>query len=122
MPSVLKQALKELCNTSPVLGAAIFSIEGLPFVSYFHAGTEEVAVAAIVASLHSASTQTVQELRQGTLKSIIVEGTTGKTIVIAIPPGYLLAVTAPDIARTGLVFSDAKKLAREVTKLLKILS
>lgn len=119
VPSLLKELLRDLCTTSPVLGAAIFSVEGLPFVSHFHSGTEDVSVAALVASLHAASAETVKELRQGSLKSIIIEGTGGKTVVISIQPGYLLAVTAPDNARTGLVFSDAKRVAREASRLLQ---
>ena len=119
VPSHLKELLRDLCTTSPVLGAAIFSVEGLPFVSYFHTGTEDVSVAALVASLHAASVQTLNELRQGSLKSIIIEGTGGKTFVISISSGYLLAVTAPDNARTGLVFGDAKRVARECSRLLK---
>jgi predicted regulator of Ras-like GTPase activity (Roadblock/LC7/MglB family) len=119
VPSHLKELLKDLCTTSPVLGAAIFTVEGLPFVSYFNTGTEDVTVAAMVASLHSTSVQMLHELRQGSLKSIIVEGTGGKTVIVSVPPGYVLAVVAPDIARTGLVFGDAKRVARECTRLIE---
>ena len=56
--------LKDLSNKSPILGAAIFSVEGLPLVSHFHAGTEEVSVAAMVAGIHAAGEQTVKELKQ----------------------------------------------------------
>jgi predicted regulator of Ras-like GTPase activity (Roadblock/LC7/MglB family) len=119
VPLLLKELLKDMSTNSPIIGAAIFSVEGLPFVSYFHAGTDDVSVAAMVASLHSASAQIMKEMRQGSLKSIIVEGTGGKTIVIAIAPAYLLAVIAPENARTGLVFNDAKRVAREASRLLQ---
>lgn len=114
----LKDLLKSLSNRSPILGAAIFSIEGLPFVSHFHRGTEEVSVAAIVASIHAAGEQTVQELKQGELRSIIIQGDLGTTLVISISQDYILAVTAPENAKLGLVFSDAKKCAREARKML----
>jgi predicted regulator of Ras-like GTPase activity (Roadblock/LC7/MglB family) len=121
VPDMLKDLLKELANTSPILGAAILSIEGLPLVSYFHTGNDAVIISAMVAGIHSAGEQTVRELRQGDLKSIIVEGEFGKTLIIAIPDGYLLTITAPENAKLGLIFSDAKRAAREAGRLLRSL-
>jgi predicted regulator of Ras-like GTPase activity (Roadblock/LC7/MglB family) len=121
-PTILKEVLKNLSNNSPILGAAILSVEGLPLVSHFHGGTEDVAVAAMVAGIHSAGEQTVRELRQGELKTIIIEGNRGTTVVISMPSDYLLAVTAPENARLGLVFNDAKRAAREASKILRDLA
>ncbi|MBY8997079.1 MAG: roadblock/LC7 domain-containing protein [Candidatus Thorarchaeota archaeon] len=118
LQETLNNLLKELSNRSPILGAAVFSIEGLPFVSRFHGGTEEASIAAIVAAIHAAGDQTVKELRQGELKSIIIQGDLGTTVVIAISADYLLTVTAPDNVKLGLIFSDAKKTAREARKIL----
>jgi predicted regulator of Ras-like GTPase activity (Roadblock/LC7/MglB family) len=114
----LMNVLKELSNKSPILGAAIFSVEGLPLVSHFHAGTEEVSVAAMVAGIHAAGEQTVKELKQGDLKSIIIQGDLGTTLVISVSPDYILTVTAPENAALGLIFSDAKRTARDVRKIL----
>jgi predicted regulator of Ras-like GTPase activity (Roadblock/LC7/MglB family) len=111
--------LKDLTNNSPILGAAIFSVEGLPLVSHFYGGTEEVTIAAMVAGMYGAGELSVKELKQGNLKSIIVEGDYGKTVVIAITDGYLLTVTAPENAKLGLVFNDSKRFAREAGKLLR---
>ena len=114
----LMAMLKELSNKSPILGAAIFSIEGLPLVSHFHAGTEEVTVAAMVAGIYAAGEQTVKELRQGDLKSIIIQGDLGTTLVISVSPDYILTVTAPENAALGLIFSDAKRTARDARRIL----
>jgi predicted regulator of Ras-like GTPase activity (Roadblock/LC7/MglB family) len=122
VPNILKEVLKKLSNKSPILGAAILSVEGLPLVSHFHGRTEEVAVAAMVAGIHSAGEQTVRELRQGNLKSIIIQGNRGATLVISMPSDYLLAVTAPENARLGLIFNDAKRAAREASKILRELA
>jgi len=110
--------LKDLANKSPILGAAIFSVEGLPLISHFHAGTEEVSVAAMVAGIHAAGEQTVKELKQGDLKSIIIQGDLGTTLVINVSTDYLLTVTAPENAALGLIFSDAKRAGREARKIL----
>ncbi|TFG31047.1 hypothetical protein EU527_13450 [Candidatus Thorarchaeota archaeon] len=116
----LLHLLKDLSNKSPILGSAIFSVEGLPLVSHFHAGTEEVSVAAMVAGIHAAGEQTVKELKQGDLKSIIIQGDLGTTLVINISTDYLLTVTAPENAALGLIFSDAKRAAREARKILHL--
>ncbi|MHA2140809.1 MAG: roadblock/LC7 domain-containing protein [Candidatus Thorarchaeota archaeon] len=122
VPTILKEVLKKLSSNSPILGAAILSVEGLPLVSHFHGGPEDVAVAAMVAGIHSAGEQTVRELRQGELKTIIIEGNRGTTLVISMPSDYLLAVTAPENARLGLIFNDAKRAAREASKILRDLA
>ncbi len=115
----LRALMRDLTVNSPVLGAAIFSVEGLPLVSHFHSTTEDVTVAAMVAGMHSAGEQTVGELRLGDLKSIIVQGDLGTTIVIVIPGGYLLMVIAPENAKLGLVFNDAKATARRASRVLR---
>jgi len=114
----INDLLRDLSNKSPILGAAVFSIEGLPFVSRFHGGIEEASIAAIVAAIHAAGDQTVKELRQGELKSIIIQGDLGTTLVISISADYLLTVTAPENAKLGLIFNDAKRVAREARKIL----
>lgn len=119
IPQKLKILLTEFSHTTPILGAAIFSVEGLPLISHFHKGTEENLVAAMVAGIHSAGEQTVRELRQGELKSIIIQGDLGTTVVLAIPGGYLLTITAPENVKLGLIFNDGKRVAREASKLLR---
>ena len=118
LQETLNDLLKELSNRSPILGAAVLSIEGLPFVSRFHGGIEEASIAAIVAAIHAAGDQTVKELRQGELKAIIIQGDLGTTGVVSISADYLLTVTAPENAKLGLIFSDAKKTARDARKIL----
>ena len=115
----LKGILRDLSARSPILGAAIFSVEGLPLVSYFHAGIEEASIAAMVASIQSVGELAVKELRQGDLKSIIIQGTLGTTVVISIPDSYLLAVTAPENVKLGLVFNDAKVYAKKMSGILR---
>jgi predicted regulator of Ras-like GTPase activity (Roadblock/LC7/MglB family) len=111
--------MEELANRSPILGVAIFSIEGHAVVSHFHSGTEEILVAALIAGIQSASEQTVKELKQGELKSIIVEGELGTTVVISMPNQYLLTLTAPENVKLGLVFNDGKQFARKASRLLQ---
>jgi len=115
----LKMILRDLSSRSPILGAAIFSVEGLPLVSHFHAGIEEVSIAAMVASIQSVGELAVKELRQGDLKAIIIQGTLGTTVVISIPDSYLLAVTAPENVKLGLIFNDAKVYAKRMSGILR---
>ena len=115
----LKMMLRDLSNRSPILGAAVFSVEGLPLVSYFHASVEEASIAAMVASIQSVGQLAVRELRQGDLKAIIIQGTLGTIVVISIPETYLLAVTSPENVKLGLVFNDAKVYAKKMSGVLR---
>ncbi len=119
---LLKELLKNLSNSSPILGAAIFSVEGLPLVSHFHTNVEEASVAALAAGAYSAGEQTVKELRQGRLSSVIIQGTMGTTLIISLLDSFLLTVTAPENAKLGLVFNDAKRAAREASRLMQELT
>ena len=116
---LLKELLVDLSHRSPILGAAIFSVEGLPFVSHFTSGVEEVSVAAMVASIQAVGEQTVNELRQGTLQHIIIQGTRGTTVTVSIPHEYLLTITAPENAKLGLIFNDAKQCARKAAEIIE---
>jgi len=115
----LRMMLRDLSNRSPILGAAVFSVEGLPLVSYFHASVEEASIAAMVASIQSVGQLAVRELRQGDLKAIIIQGTLGTIVVISIPETYLLAVTSPENVKLGLVFNDAKVYAKKMSGVLR---
>ena len=115
----LRLMLRDLSNRSPILGAAVFSVEGLPLVSYFHASVEEASIAAMVASIQSVGQLAVRELRQGDLKAIIIQGTLGTIVVISIPETYLLAVTSPENVKLGLVFNDAKVYAKKMSGVLR---
>ena len=115
----LRIMLRDLSNRSPILGAAVFSVEGLPLVSYFHASVEEASIAAMVASIQSVGQLAVRELRQGDLKAIIIQGTLGTIVVISIPETYLLAVTSPENVKLGLVFNDAKVYAKKMSEVLR---
>ena len=115
----LRIMLRDLSNRSPILGAAVFSVEGLPLVSYFHASVEEASIAAMVASIQSVGQLAVRELRQGDLKAIIIQGTLGTIVVISIPETYLLAVTSPENVKLGLVFNDAKVYAKKMSGVLR---
>ncbi|MBD3407702.1 MAG: hypothetical protein GF411_16410 [Candidatus Lokiarchaeota archaeon] len=119
VPELLKELLRDLSTNSPILGAAILSVEGLPLESHFHRGMEEATIAAMVAGIYSTGEQAVKELKQGNLRNIIVEGDLGTTIVLSIPGGYLLCVTAPENAKLGLIFNDAKRVAREASRLIQ---
>ncbi|MHA1588104.1 MAG: roadblock/LC7 domain-containing protein [Candidatus Thorarchaeota archaeon] len=119
MTEQLKMMLRDLSNRSPILGAAVFSVEGLPLVSYFHASVEEASIAAMVASIQSVGQLAVRELRQGDLKAIIIQGTLGTIVVISIPETYLLAVTSPENVKLGLVFNDAKVYAKKMSGVLR---
>ena len=119
IPFMMRELLRDLAKRSPILGAAVVSVEGLPLFSYVHTGSDEAAIAVLVSSAYSAGLQTVKELKQGQLRSVIIEGDAGMTLVIAISNTHLLAVTAPENTKLGLVFNDAKQAGRRAARLLQ---
>ncbi|NWF96286.1 MAG: roadblock/LC7 domain-containing protein [Candidatus Thorarchaeota archaeon] len=119
VPYMMRELLRDLAKRSPILGATIVSMEGLPLFSYLNTGSDEAAIAVLVSSAYSAGLQTVKELKQGHLKSVIIEGDAGTTLILAISESHLLTVIAPENAKLGLVFNDAKQVGRRAARLLQ---
>lgn len=116
-PQKLTEILKELESNIPEIeAAAIVSSEGLPIASALPRDIDEARVAAMTAAILSLGERAASELHKGELEQVMIRGTDGYLISMAVGENAVLTVSATKKVRLGLIFLDMK---RTVEKLLK---
>ena len=115
--AALTEILKELESNIPEIeAAAVVSAEGLPIASALPRDVDEARVAAMTAAILSLGERAAAELSKGDLEQVMIRGTEGYLISMAIGENAVLTVSASKKVRLGLIFLDMK---RTVEKLLK---
>lgn len=112
-----------LARCPGAIAAMLTSRDGRPFAEKANArtGVDAGRFAAMASSLAALGSGVLRELSAGTLSHVIVEGASGKLVVCCVPKGQsalILAVHAGIDARLGLVLSQAKACAVELSELL----
>ncbi len=116
--SKITEELKELVQSSPITSAAVLTIEGLPVANYMTGEENEALIAAVSAALYATGNQTAQNLNQGNVRAIIIDGENGVTVVMTVDKDNIIIVTAGQDTKLGLVFNDVKKAVRNIKKIL----
>jgi uncharacterized protein len=94
----LGKILQGLRKIGDVVGSAVVSTDGLPIASDLSEGVDEETFAAMSAAMHGAAETAVSELKQGSLKQIIIYADEGKMMTIAAGDKAILVIlTKPDI-------------------------
>ncbi|MHC1592232.1 MAG: roadblock/LC7 domain-containing protein [Candidatus Helarchaeales archaeon] len=115
-PQKLTEILKELESNIPEIeAAAIVSAEGLPIASALPRDVDEARVAAMTAAILSLGERAAAELSKGELEQVMIRGSEGYLISMAVGENAVLTVSATKKVRLGLIFLDMK---RTVEKLL----
>ncbi len=93
----LKDLLRKLRTINKkIQGAAIFSIQGLPFCSALAKDDNEGIISAISGALIAVSERAVEELARGNFKRIVIEGETGKIHLYRIGNDAILCIICGD--------------------------
>lgn len=109
----LTKILRTFQMTTPgVLGAGIISVDGFAIATELPASVEERRVAAMAAALLALGAQTTDELAQGALERVFIEGAQGYTIIMSAGPDAVLSAVARKDAKLGLVFLQMERAAR----------
>jgi hypothetical protein len=115
----LTQVLKKLQTGTPgIEGAAILSADGLVIASAIPSRAEEDRVSAMSAALTSAGSRTARELERGTFEQIHVKCTSGSVLLFRTGANAVLAVTASNAAKLGLIFLDIRRASQELSALM----
>jgi uncharacterized protein len=114
----LGKILRGLRKIGDVVGSAVISTDGLPIASDFSEGVDEETFAAMSAAMHGAAETAVSELKQGSLKQIIIDADEGKMMTIAAGDNAILVIlTKPDI-NLGLALIELGRASGKISDLL----
>jgi len=113
----LDAILDELKRTGGIAGSAIVSRDGLAIASDL--GEKNVdTFAAMSAAMQGAAETAASELKQGSLKQIIVDADEGKIITISTGEEAILVILAKQGINLGLVLLELGKAAGKIADIL----
>ena len=116
----LEAVLKKLLANNPSITlATISSAEGLPILSILPRASNETIISAMVATLLSLSERAVMEMEIGEFNQLYIKGVDGYLLVFDATPA-VLAVSATNKAKLGLIFLECERASREISRIMKI--
>ena len=117
--SKLEVVLKKLLASSREIKLAIIStMEGLPIFSILPREYNETRLSAMVATLLSLSERSVVDMEIGIFEQIFIKGLDGYLLIFNSEQA-VLAVSATEKAKLGLVFLECERASLNISKILK---
>jgi predicted regulator of Ras-like GTPase activity (Roadblock/LC7/MglB family) len=113
--TTLKPILSRLNSISQEIEAsAVMTRDGLTLASKIRDDVNPDRLGAMCASLLSLSDKTAKELSRGNLKQVLIEGDQGCVLIVHIGKHAVLAVVSKPSSNLGMVFVEARKVAKEI--------
>jgi len=111
----LRPILKRLNNVSSDIEAtSVMSRDGISLAAVMRDKVDQDRLGAMCASLLSLGDKTSSELARGNLKQVLIEGDNGCVLIVQIGQSAVLAVVSKPTSKLGMVFNEARKIAREI--------
>lgn len=112
------EVLRNFKATTPgVLGCSISTTDGYLVASELASSIKDERVAALAAALIWVGRQTTQDLVQGPLQRVYIEGEYSDVIVMGAGPESVLSALVSKDAKFGLVCFQMQRAAKELTEL-----
>lgn len=111
----IRPILKRLNSVSSEIEASsVMTRDGITLASVLRDSIDEDRLGAMCASLLSLGDKTSSELERGKLKQVLIEGESGCVLMVQIGRQAVLAVVSKPTSKLGMVFNEARKIAREI--------
>ncbi len=111
----IRPILKRLNSiSSEIEASSVMTRDGLTLASVLRDSINEDRLGAMCASLLSLGDKTSAELERGKLKQVLIEGEGGCVLMVQIGQRAVLAVVSKPTSKLGMVFNEARKIAREI--------
>ncbi len=111
----IRPILKRLNSiSSEIEASSVMTRDGITLASVLRDDIDEDRLGAMCASLLSLGDKTSSELERGKLKQVLIEGESGCVLMVQIGRQAVLAVISKPTSKLGMVFNEARKIAREI--------
>jgi len=111
----LRPILKNLNSVSAEIEASsVMTRDGISIASVMREDIDQDRLGAMCGSLLSLSDKTSAELERGALKQVLIESENGCILIVRIGVSAVLAIVTRPTAKLGVVFNEARKIAREI--------
>lgn len=116
---LMADRLRDLQTGNPDIEAsAVVSVDGLSIASVLPATIEEDRVSAMSAAMLSLGERIAQELARGEVEQVYIRGQKGHVVLMSVGEDAVLTSMARESAKTGLVFLDMKRAAKDLERLV----
>lgn len=117
---LLTSVLSDLNSSSAeITASAVISTDGLPVASLLPNGVDSDRVGAMAAALLALGNRTSRELQCDELEQVMVKGRHGYVLLIQAGDANVLAVTANENAKLGLILLDARRAAKSIVDICR---
>ncbi len=117
--SALRSVLRGLnASAEHIEASAVISGDGRPIVTMLGDQTDPERFIAMCASLLSLANRTAQEIRRGRLRQLLLEGELGSVLLVQAGANAVLAVVVRPGGNLGMLFHEARKVARKAEVLM----
>ncbi len=114
----IQEVLRNFKATTPgVMGCSISTTDGYAIASELASSIKDERVAALAAAMIWVGQQTTQDLVQGPLQRVFIEGEYSDVIVMSAGPESLLSALVSKDAKFGLVCFQMERAAKELTEI-----
>ena len=110
---MMHKALETINRTRGVLGSALVGTDGILIAAEMADPQMADLVSALAASLSDMGGKLAEASGAGTVGQILLEGETGKVLVLSVSLGWLVVLTAPDV-NIGLVRVEMRQAAKAI--------
>ena len=114
----LIQILQGLRKMGDVVGSSVISTEGLMIASDLGENIQGDTFAAMSAAMQGAAETAVHELKQGSLKQIIVDADEGKIITISSGKKAILVILTKSDINLGLALLELGRASGKISSVL----
>lgn len=116
---LMADRLRDLQSGNPDIEAsAVVSVDGLSIASVLPSNIEEDRVSAMSAAMLSLGERIAQELARGEVEQVYIRGQKGHVVLMSVGNDAVLTSMARESAKTGLVFLDMKRAAKDLERLV----
>jgi predicted regulator of Ras-like GTPase activity (Roadblock/LC7/MglB family) len=110
---MMHKALESINRVRGVLGSALVGNDGILIASEMSDAQAADLVSALAASLSDMGGKLSEACGAGPVGQIILEGEAGKVLVLAVPLGWLVVLTAANV-NIGLVRVEMRQAAKAI--------
>jgi len=114
---MLEKILADLNGVEGVDGSLVAGKDGLIIAERAPEGTDVDLACAMASTIFGTGEKAAAELKQGEVEQAMIEGTAGKTLLIAGEEAILMSMTKADV-NLGLVRIEMKRCIKEIEESL----
>ncbi|OYT54773.1 MAG: hypothetical protein B6U72_01515 [Candidatus Altiarchaeales archaeon ex4484_2] len=114
---MLEKILADLNGLEGVTGSLVSGKDGLVIAERAPEGTDIDLACAMASTLFGTGEKAMKELKQGEVIQSMVEGSAGKTLLIAGKEAILVAMTSTDV-NLGLIRIEMRRCIKEIEESL----